>query len=395
MRITSKTTSLLLAIAAPLASIGLAYPLSQAQAAPVAGGACKTIGSITHIGGMSYTCQQVGKNRIYVLPKKGATSASTSAQNKAGSVDPLRAKAYSTLNPKVCGTSHSNIELKYEVAPDYSPDGTQKQKKLFDAISNCYNKFFGKKISVEIYLATQNDFALLQSMKDSAGVATFDTAQLSWAKSQMEHISATGSGNGVRFAGSAAWSVPHQNAWSILINSTYGPSADAHVAAHEFVHILQTFARRQGFMLPSEDSLSVPAGLPDWYWEGTAELFSFATVSPTIADFDSYMDVAKSEAKNSPSINHIGDQDTLVQRMQAIVSPANQDDIGMAYALGKMICEYVLGTYGYEKYIALIHATGAHQDFSDALVATIGKNQDQLFKDAAPYVLSQWKKANF
>jgi hypothetical protein len=385
-----KRIGLVLVLSITISSIFL-----NAWAAPQVGGPCKTLGSITHIGGVSYTCQQVGKNKIYALPKKVSAPPSTSEQTKAAPIELVRTKAFSALNPKVCSTNHSNIELTYQIAPDYSPDGAKKQKELFDSIANCYNNFFGRKIGVSIYLFTQNDLSLLESMKDTSGSALFDSAQINWARSQMDHISATGSGNGVRFAGSAAWSVSHQNAWSILINSTYGPSADAHVAAHEFVHILQTFARRQGFALPSEDSLSVPDGLPDWYWEGTAELFSFATISQNIADFNSYMDVAKSEAKNSPSINHIMDESVLIQRMQAIVSPTNQDDIGMAYALGKMICEYFLGTYGYDKYLALIHATGVHQNFSDALMATVGKNQDQLFKDSAPYILSQWEKANF
>ena len=58
-----------------------------------------------------------------------------------------------------------------------------------------------------------------------------------------------------------------------------------------------------------------------------------------------------------------------------------------------MIGEYLIGKYGFDKYLTIIKNLGTYGDFSENLKNTIGLTQDQMLEAAAPYVYSQWKVA--
>ena len=79
--------------------------------------------------------------------------------------------------------------------------------------------------------------------------------------------------------------------------------------------------------------------------------------------------------------------------MKEVISPSDDGSYGIQYPLGGLICEYIIGKYGFEKYLKLIQNTGIYSSFNDNLQNTIGSSQDQLLSDAAPYVYAQWKLA--
>ena len=59
------------------------------------------------------------------------------------------------------------------------------------------------------------------------------------------------------------------------------------------------------------------------------------------------------------------------------------------------MCEYILATYGYDKYWQIMKNAGVYKDFNENLQKTIGISMNDLFVTSAPWVLSQWKQNKF
>jgi hypothetical protein len=79
--------------------------------------------------------------------------------------------------------------------------------------------------------------------------------------------------------------------------------------------------------------------------------------------------------------------------MKETISPSDPGAYGIQYAYGALISEYIIGKYGFEKYLKIIQNSGVYSSFNDNLQKTIGLSQDQLLAEAAPYVYVQWRTA--
>ena len=319
--------------------------LDIAVAAPQLGKPCKQEGSVGHFEGKGFTCALVGKKLTWIssngIFQGGPSSASKSDLN----VDPFVAKVYNAYDHKACKSSHPNFDATYVSTPNYSLDMLKKQKVLFEQAMSCYNNYFDRKITINIALATENDFDFMASQTTN-GKPVFDLIQLRWIKFMMDRI---GSGAG-RFAGSAGWSKTTDSAWVIMIDSSKNTQPDAHGAAHEFVHILQSYSKSPISEFYGDGSNDATyLNLPPWFWEGTAELFSYASITSSAGLFSAQMAVARSQANGAPSMKKINSSAEVVSTLQKLVAPSNQEANMMNYALGSVACEYLLGTYGYAK----------------------------------------------
>ena len=201
-----------------------------------------------------------------------------------------------------------------------------------------------------------------------------------------------------RGAGSAGWSTTTNSAWVIMLDSSLNTSPDAHIAGHEFVHILQSYSKSVFFPLYGDGSTSADyLNLPTWFWEGTAELFSYASITATAGAFSAQMRDVRNQGKGAPTLNKISTPDGVVSTLKILNDPANPGNEGnnMFYALGSVMCEYILATYGYDKYWQIMKNAGVYKDFNENLQKTIGISMNDLFVTSAPWVLSQWKQNKF
>jgi hypothetical protein len=367
----------------------LSLPAVQAHAEPTLGGACKREGEIANMPIGKLICTKVGKVMKYVSATGGASGTSGITPDK--NVNPIALKAYSSYNHSACKSKHPNFNATYLTSPSYSPALLAKQKSLFEQAMSCYSDYFDHAVSINIALVSQNDYEFLAA-QTSDGKPVFDEKRLSWAKFMMQRI---GSGAG-RFAGSAGWSNETNSAWVLMVDSSTSTSPDEHGAAHEFVHILQSFSKSAFFPFYGDGSTDADyVNLPPWFWEGTAELFSYDSISSSAGIFSAQMASARMQGKESPSLNKITSTIGVISTLQKLEAPSNQEANMMNYALGSVACEYLLATYGYAKYWTIMKNAGVYKDFNENLKATIGLTQDQLFSKAAPFVLSQWLLSKF
>jgi len=308
-------------------------------------------------------------------------------------VDPLVLKAYNTFDHKSCKGKHPNFTATYLTSPTYNPVMLSQQKVLFEQAMACYNAYFDKPVTINIALATEKDYDFMASQSLN-GLPVFDEIQLRWIKFMMNRIDPV-SHLGV-FAGSAGWSTTTSSAWVIMLDASNRTTPDAHGAAHEFVHILQSYSKSVFF--PHYGDGSGPedyVNVPNWFWEGTAELFSSATITSSAGEFSAQMRDVRTQGKGSPSLNKITTTDGVVSTVLKLGAPSNQEANQMMYALGSAVCEYILGTYGYAKYWKIMQGAGTYKDFSENLQNTVGLNLSELLVKSAPFVLAQWKENKF
>ena len=365
-------------------------PILPAHAEPKLGGVCKREGEIAHMPSGTFVCSKVGKVLKYINGNANSAGAGSSVIADKN-VDPTVLKVYSSYDHAACKGKHPNFNATYLTSSTYKPTMLAQQKTLFDQAMSCYSGYFDRTVTINIALLTESDYDFLANQTTN-GVPTFDAIQLRWAKFMMERL---GSGAG-RFAGSAGWNVATNSAWVLMIDSSKSTMPDAHGAAHEFVHILQSYSKSVFFPYYGDGSTDADyINVPNWFWEGTAELFSYSSISSTAGIFSAQMAQVRTQGKGSPSLNKISNSNDFVATIKKLEKPSDQEANSMMYALGSVVCEYILATYGYEKYWKLMQNAGIYKDFSENLQKTIGVDLAGLYAKSAPFVLSQWKLTKF
>ena len=383
-------------------TITLTATLIQATSAstPItAWGSCSSLEKKVTISGAPYHCIKTARGNYAYAPanvKSGAVQPRiepTIAAHKV--IDPIVLKAFNAYNHASCKGTHPNFTATYLTSPTYSPEMLAKQKVLFEQAMSCYSAYFDKPITINIALATEKDYDFMAAQK-SGNQPLFDSHQLPWIQFMMHRIYP--SSHLGRGAGSAGWSTTTNSAWVIMLDSSLNTSPDAHIAGHEFVHILQSYSKSVFFPLYGDGSTSADyLNLPTWFWEGTAELFSYASITATAGAFSAQMRDVRNQGKGAPTLNKISTPDGVVSTLKILNDPANPGNEGnnMFYALGSVMCEYILATYGYDKYWQIMKNAGVYKDFNENLQKTIGISMNDLFVTSAPWVLSQWKQNKF
>lgn len=359
-----------------------------ANAASKIGTSCKKLGMILPISDGYLLCTKVGTVLKYERPPK---KASTNEGTTSDEMELKVVQAFNAYDHEACKGSHRNFVATYLTSPGYSTAMLAKQKVLFDQAMSCYNNYFDNPVKINVMLLTNKDYDFLATQQ-SDGKPLVDQIQLRWAKFMMDRISSGPS----RFAGSAGWSVPNSSAWVLMIDSTLSTSPDAHGAAHEFVHILQSYSKSVFFPFYGDGSTSADyVNMPTWFWEGSGELLSYESLSKTAVEFSSHMRDVRNQAQGAPTLNKISTIEDVISRFQSLEDPNGQEANSMCYALGTVLTEYMLGTFGYQKYFQIMKNAGTYRDFNDNLIQTIGISKNELYKQAAPFVLSQWKQNSF
>lgn len=365
--------------------------LESAVAAPQLGGSCRQQGAIAHYLEKTFVCAKVGKGLKYIA-SDGTVNSGVVPVAK---VDATVLKAYNAFDHAACKTAHPNITANYLVSPNYSPEMVDKQKALFEQAMSCYNNYFSRSISVNILIATEKDYDFMVS-QTMAGKPVFDAIQLRWAKFMMERDTPKSNSQRGGASGSAGWSPSLGSGWMIIIDASVNKTPDSHMASHEFVHILQSFSKSALFVNYGDGSADADyVNMPTWFWEGTAELFSTASITATANYFSPAMDQVRTQGKESPSLNKITSPAEVASTLAKIEAPSTQEANMMFYALGSVICEYILATYGYDKYWQIMKNAGTYPSFDENLKHTIGLGKNELYANAAPFVLSQWKQTKF
>ena len=80
--------------------------------------------------------------------------------------------------------------------------------------------------------------------------------------------------------------------------------------------------------------------------------------------------------------------DDVLRMMVGTETNANNEAFEMSYAIGALMYEWVIGTYGREGFVKLLNQLASASSFDQALQRSIGLTQSEFYSKSAPYVFS-------
>ena len=413
-----KTRILAVCFALTLTSV-----ISPASAATPtqAGGKCARAGATKISKGLKFTCVKNGKKTTWnsgvaVKTGKGATAQPTVISDSlsykgamiydlkdsyltrkadsgtyfetdsraVSSFSAIRQKAHSELALKSSTISHPNIEFIYDIRPSFPKALIEHSKRELSEAATLWNDFFGTKIKVQVYLVTEQDREYIKSNRwlQNNLPSSFDRFD-----SKKERPFITG--------GAGYWE--NNGEW---IGSIYLGTASyldykfvnyewPQVAKHEFFHVVQDYAIYQTRRPRPNSEREGNVLQPQHFREGGANAVSYLTAFRNIGWGSDAADwMVWQRASYSRNWIDIKSLDDVLRMMVGTETNANNEAFEMSYAIGALMYEWVIGTYGREGFVKLLNQLASASSFDQALQRSIGLTQSEFYAKSAPYVFS-------
>ena len=330
-----------------------------------------------------------------VMQRKNVDGKFVSADTrKESAFDPIRVAAYNSVMQSIAGKNSSNLNVKYVIRPNYPATLSAAIKLSFDKTVKQFGDYFPAGTPVTVIMVTEKDKDFIQKELPSIvdQNATGDVWQFAsryLTKSEWENSSASGGGSASFFRGpeqsKGGFYLSHTASYATM--ETYWPE----VAPHEFSHILQgVFVKDLSFNSPEEYQKK----LPQHYVEGSANTLGHILAYPNLGWYSDDADLTIKRYSGG------------VKRWKPVNTPANMVDLLVAtekgtpdqafeasYSIGQLFYEWLIGTYGFDKFITLIKNIGPTSSFDENMKTTYGITKAQAYEKAAPYMLRAWKKA--
>ena len=128
---------------------------------------------------------------------------------------------------------------------------------------------------------------------------------------------------------------------------------------------------------------------PQHFREGGANAVSYLTAFRNIGWGSDAADwMVWQRASYSRNWIDIKSLDDVLRMMIGTESHEPNEAWEMSYAIGALMYEWVIGTYGREGFVKLLNQLASASSFDQALQRSIGLTQSEFYSKSAPYVFS-------
>jgi hypothetical protein len=399
-------------------SLAIGVNSASANKPPSPGSSCPRVGAKVTSGKLKFTCVKNGKKGRWskgVAVKAGAGSTATPADSlnfkgpmvydlknsfltrkatsgtyfesdsrSVSAFSPIRAKAYAELNRNPGDTSHPNVEFVYDVRPSFPKSVLEHSKRELAEAAAMWNDVFDSKVTIHIYLVTEQDREYIKSN--------------SWLQSGVPVIlNRLDNRNEKPFIAGTAGYFPTDGQWSgnlwlataSYLDLSYVNSDWPEVAKHEFFHVVQQYAmlRTKRSDIDSRDtSLKIQ---PLHFVEGSANTVGYLTGFKNLGWSSDAMDYLIWQRANSVrSWMDAKSVDDVIRMMAATETYQPNEAFEMSYAIGALMYEWVIGTYGRGGFIKLMNQFATANSFEEALQKSIGLSKSDFYAKSASYAFS-------
>ena len=410
----------ILAVCFALTLTSVVAPVSAATPTK-AGGKCTRVGATTISKGMKYTCVKKGtkttwNSGVAVKTGKGATAQPTvisdslsykgamvydlkngyltrratsgtyfeSDSRAVSSFSAIRQKAHSELALKSSTISHPNIEFIYNIRPSFPKALIDHSKRELSEAATFWNDFFGTKIKIQVYLVTEQDREYIKTVRylqenlpssfdrfDNKNESPFITGGAGYWETD-------GEWSGTLYLGTASY-LDYKNVgfeWP-------------QVAKHEFFHVVQDYGMYQTKRARTRTRAEFNNMQPQHFREGAANAVSYLTGFRNIGWGSDAADwMVWQRARDNRKWIEINSLDDVTRMMVGTESHEPYEAWEMSYAIGALMYEWVLGTYGREGFVKLLNQLASAPSFDVALQQSIGLTKSEFYAKSAPYVFS-------
>lgn len=407
-----------------LSFIALVIPATSTSAAPKLGGNCKNINEKITAKKIRLVCQQTNNRLIWRDSKTISTPAFgptgrlryryldgklerlssandwlRSDSRKVSEFDPIRVKAFNSLNAVANDSSLKNVEFKYFIQSNYPKVLAEYVKSQTIRTAQKLSTIFDKRITLKLILLTEKDLDFinkeLPSIIPQEEIEGF-RGSLERYDTKDRFFSSSGTGGGTAtYRPDLGYAYYLSHTSTLATPLTYWPE----IAPHELAHVIQgTLAN--GFEWADAN------GDPNAKWtrhfvEGSANTIGMAWGFEKIGWYSDEMDhLLKTTIQNGRSENYstfdsqfpmktVDDAYNLIYKIEGFNGRFVQE---LSYSAGQMVWEYFIGTYGADKYFELLRSFPNTKTFDESLKMTIGKSKEDFYREAAPYLLKTWER---
>ena len=407
--------------AATVLVLALAVGSTSASVAPKPGSSCSPAGATKTVKGLKYTCVKKGKKSTWgagVATKKAKSQTTTTTipadslsykgtmiygltdgvltrkadsgkyfdtdSRSTSAFSTIRQKAYSELNPKPGDTSHPNIEFIYDIRPSFPAALVTHSKRELDAAAALWNSYFTTKTKVYVSLVTEQD---REYIKSNQWLQQNLPGNFSRFDSKNERPFITGGGGYWETDGE--WTGKIYLGTASYLDLTYINFEWPQVARHEFFHVVQDYAMFKNRRSRPSTQSEFNKIQPHHFREGGARTASFFTAFRNLGWSADAMDrevwARKNAARNWIDIKTVDD---VIRMMIGTESNSPYEAFEMGYAIGAVMYEWLIATYGLDGFKRLLDQLATAPSFDVALQNSIGLTQTAFYEKSAPYVFS-------
>ena len=399
-------------------SLAMGVNSASANKPPTPGSNCPRVGATVTSEKLKFTCVKNGKKGRWskgVAVKAGTGTSATPADSlsfkgamvydlknsyltrkatsgtyfesdsrSVSAFSPIRAKAYAELNRNPGNTSHPNVEFIYDVRPSFPKSVLEHSKRELAEAAAMWNDVFSSKIRINVYLVTEQDREYVKSnnwlQNNLPGIfSRYDN------RNERPFVSGGGGfweSNGVLqgniFLATASY-----------LDLTYINYEWPQVAKHEFFHVVQDYSQyKTNRARPNSRGESL-ALQPQHFREGAANTVGYLTGFRNLGWSSDAMDwMVWQRALNSRNWIDIKSVDDVLRMMVGTESFEPNEAFEVSYAIGSLMYEWVLGTYGRDGFVKLLNQLSTASTFNEALQNSIGLTQSDFYNKSAAYVYS-------
>ena len=296
----------------------------------------------------------------------------------------IRQKAYSELSLKSADTSHPNIEFIYDIRPSFPAALVAHSKRELDAAAALWNSYFNTKIKIYVSLVTEQDREYIKSnqwlqQNLPGSFSRFD------AKNERPFIT----GGGGYWETDGEWTGKIYLGTASYLDLAYIGFEWPEVARHEFFHFVQDYAMFKNRRSRASSQSEYLKLQPQHFREGSANTIGYITSFRNqgwSADAIDWLLYAR--RRSNQSWLPLNNTDDVIKMMIATEQFEPNQAFEMSYAIGAVMYEWLIGTYGLDGFKKLLDQLATAPTFDVALQNSIGLTQTAFYEKSAPYVFS-------
>ena len=391
---------------------------------PVPGAACSPAGTSRTVKGVKYTCVKKGKKSTWsattsassvttttTIPADSLSHKSTQTfdvknselirkadsgtfyetdSRQTSAFSAIRQRAYSELNPSSLSTSHPNIEFVYDIRPSFPASLIEYTKRELDMAAALWNYLFEAKVTVRVALLTEQDREYIKGDRWYENnlppiFSRFDS------KNERPFIA----GGGGYWQRTGPWTGNIYLATASYLDLKNMAGGWPQVARHEFFHVVQDYViYKYGRTRPSAPGEDYELS-PLHFREGGANAVSHITAFKNRGwSSDSMNWLVWVRSTETRSWMTVSSADDAIKMMVATEQRVPSAAFEMSYAIGAVMYEWVIGTYGLDGFTKMLNQFATAANFDEVLQRSLGLTRSEFYSKVAPYVYETFKAAN-
>ena len=303
--------------------------------------------------------------------------------------DPIRVKAFDEIHNFKTTGAHPNVEIIYTITDSYPKDLAEAVKLGVESTANYLSMIIPEKIRVAVTLVTEKD-------KEFISTKVPELSRPNQVQVALNHVARFAPGRSSGGSGSAGFNrnqLGFQGGFYLGTASSFS-NIDFYwpeVASHELAHVLQMYFSSKSNWNSYEAYVSK---FPTNFIEGSANTLGHAWAVKNLGWYSDESDFTVKRYMDSfPGSNRMQTEADVLDMLEKTVDSRDPVYFEMTYPVGQVLWEYMIGTYGFEKYITFLKNAYSTNSYAENIQVTYGISKEQVYKNAAPYILSVWRRA--